>query len=68
MTKMNLFIKQKQAHRHREQTYIYQREKGWRINWEFGINRYKLQLYEVGKQQDLLYNTGNYRYVMLLYT
>ena len=28
MTQVNLFTKQKQAHRHRKQTYGYQREKG----------------------------------------
>ena len=27
MTQMNLFIKQKQTHRHRKQTYVYQRGK-----------------------------------------
>ena len=29
MIQMNLFTKQKQTHRHRKQTYDYQREKGW---------------------------------------
>ena len=36
---MKLFIKQKQIHRLRKQTYGYQREV---INWEFGINIYTL--------------------------
>ena len=40
---MNLFTKQKQTHRLREQTYGYQGE-GWRggIDWEFGTDRYTL--------------------------
>ena len=29
MIQRNLFTKQKQAHRHRKQTYSYQRVKGW---------------------------------------
>ena len=36
---MNLFTKPKQTHRHRKQTYGYQRGRGG-VNWEFGINRY----------------------------
>ena len=33
---MNLFLKQKDTHRHREQTYGYQRGKG---GWEEGLIR-----------------------------
>jgi len=40
MIQMNLFTKQKETYDNRKQTYIYQREKGERINWKFGINRY----------------------------
>ena len=43
ITQMDLFTKQKKTHRHRKQTYDYQKEKGrGGINWEFGINRYRL--------------------------
>ena len=52
MIQMNLFTKQKQAHRYRKQIYGYQRRKGWgRINWEFGISRYKLLYIKIEKQQ-----------------
>ena len=40
---MNLFTEQKQTHRHRKQTYGYQRGKRGLvggINEEYGINRY----------------------------
>ena len=37
-----LIYKMKQTHRHRKQTYGYQRGKGGGINWEYGINRYTL--------------------------
>ena len=42
LKQMNLFTKQKQTHRHRKQTYGYQRETGGGINWEFGIDIYTL--------------------------
>ena len=44
MTQMNLFTKEKPAHRHRKQTYGYQRGKGvgGGINKEFGISGYTL--------------------------
>ena len=43
---MNLFTKQKQTHRHRKQTYGYQRGTvGGGINYEFGINIYTTLLY-----------------------
>ena len=52
MIQMNLFTKQKQAHRYRKQIYGYQRRKGWgRINQEFGISRYKLLYIKIEKQQ-----------------
>ena len=43
MIQMNLFTKQKQTHRVREQTYSYQegRVRGG-IDWEFGIDMYTL--------------------------
>ena len=40
---MNLFAKQKQRHRLREQMYGYQGGKGWGgRNWETGIDTYTL--------------------------
>ena len=42
MIQMCLFIKQKQTHRRRKQTYGYQRGRGGQINQEFGISRYTL--------------------------
>ena len=58
---MNLFTKQKQTHRHRKQTYGYQREKvgGGGTNQEHGINRYTLLYIEYIGNKDLLCNTGN---------
>ena len=37
MTRMSLFVKEKQTHRHRKQTYGYQREKDGRDQFE--LNR-----------------------------
>ena len=57
---MNLFTKQKQIHRHRKQTYGYQRE-GWRgINQEFEVKIYTLLYIKQTTNKDLQYNTGNY--------
>ena len=44
MTQMNLSMKQKQIHRHIEQTCGCQREKGGGrgMDWEFGIRRCKI--------------------------
>ena len=39
---MNLYTKWKQTHRHREQTYVYQRGEGGMHIQEYGINRHKL--------------------------
>ena len=68
MIQMNLFTKQKQTHRHRKQTYGYQKKKRG-INWEFGINRYTLVLYiKQINYKDLLYSTGNYiQYLIITY-
>ena len=66
---MNLFTKQKQTHRHREQTYSYQRERaGWQINQEFGNNRYTPLYIKQINNKDLLYSTGNYiQYLVITY-
>ena len=65
---MHLFTKLKQTHRHRKQTYGYQRGKGGWINQEFGINRYTpLDIKQVNNK-DLLYSTGNYiQYIIITY-
>ena len=57
----NLFTKQKQTHRHRKQTYGYQRGNGWgRINSEFGFSRSKLLYIKQTNHQVLQDHTGNY--------
>ena len=59
---MKLFTNQKQTHRHRRQTYGYQREKGGRegINEEYGINIHAPLNIKQENNKDLLYSTGNY--------
>ena len=58
---MNLFTKQKQTHRHRKQTYGYQRGRGWSgMDWEFGISRRKLLYREWINNKVLLCGIGNY--------
>ena len=61
MTQTNLFRKQEQTHRLREQTYGYQGE-GWGrgIDWEFGIDIYTLLYLKYVINKDLLYSTGNF--------
>ena len=59
---MNLSMKQKQTHRHREQTCGCQGEGGSQggKDWEFGISRCKLLYIEWIHNRVLLYSTGNY--------
>ena len=67
---MNLSTKQKQTHRHRKQTYGYQRGKAGEggINQEFGIKRYTLLYIKQINNKDLLYSTGNYiQYPVITY-
>ena len=54
--------KQKQTHRHREQTCGCQRggRVGGGMDWEFGISRCKLLHIEWVNNKVLLYSTGNY--------
>ena len=59
MLKMNLFAKQKQRHRCREQTYGYQGGKGGGMNWEIGIDIYTLLCIKQITNENLLYSTGN---------
>ena len=56
---MNLSTKQKQTHRHREQTYGCQWG-GGRVDWEFGVSRCKLLHIEWINNKVLLYSTRNY--------
>ena len=57
MTQMNLSTKQKQTHRHREQTCGCQ---GGGEVGEFGIGRCKLLHLEWINNKVLMYSTGNY--------
>ena len=59
---MNLFTKQKQTHRQREQTCGYQGEGrgGSGMDWGFGVSRYKLLHLEWIRNEVLLYSAGNY--------
>ena len=62
MTQMNLSTKEKQTHRHREQTCGCQRgSRGGRgIDCEFGVSRCKLLHIEWVDNKVLLCSTGNY--------
>ena len=61
MTQMNLSIKQKQIHKHREQTCDCQGEGGrGEKDWEFETGRCKLLYIEWINNKVLLYSTGNY--------
>ena len=61
MTQMNLSMKQKETHRHREQTYGCQGQGcGGGMDWEFEISRCKLLYREWINNKVLLYSTGNY--------
>ena len=57
---MNLFTKQKQTHRHRKQTYGYQRGRGWGRD-KLGVWDYQIQttIYKINNKV-LLCSTGNY--------
>ena len=67
---MNLLTKQKQTHRHRKRTYVYQRRRDrGGINLEFGINKYILLYIKQVNSKDLLYSTGNYsQYLVIIYS
>ena len=56
---MNLSMKQKQTHRHREQICGYQ-ALGGGMDWEFGVSRCKLLHLEWINNRVLLHSTGNY--------
>ena len=62
MTQMNLSTKQKQTHRHREQTGGCQRGGGCGggMEWEVGVSRCKLVYIGWINNKVLLYSIGNY--------
>ena len=63
MTQMNISVKQKQTHRHREQTCCQVGERGrGGMGWEFGISRCKLSILYIEwiNNKVLLYSTGNF--------
>ena len=57
---MNLSTKQKQTHRHRKQTYGYQRGSKGGIKEELWINRYTALHIKKINNKNLLYSTENY--------
>ena len=59
MAQIILSKKQKQTHRHREQTCGYQGV-GSGMDWEFGASRCKLLHLEWISNEVLMYSTGNY--------
>ena len=62
---MNLFVKQKQTLKHREQIYGYQ---SGQVSQEFGINRYTPLYIKQVNNKDPWYSTGNYiQYLALTY-
>ena len=69
MIQMNLFTKQKQTHRHKKQTYGYQREKRkGEKNQEFEMNRYTLLYIKQINNKGLLNSTeGDVQYLVIAY-
>ena len=58
---MNLSIKQKQTHRHREQPLVAKEEgRGTGVGWKLGISGCKLLQLEWISNEVLLYSRGNY--------
>ena len=61
MTQMNLSMKQKQTHGHRQQTGGCQGGRGWRrTELEIGVSRYQLLFMEWINNKVLLYSTENH--------
>ena len=60
MSQINIPMRQKQTHRHREQTVVAKGERGGGgMDWEFRISRCKLLYREWINNKVLLYSTGN---------
>ena len=67
MAQMNLPTKQKQTHRHREQTCGCQEKGGGSaMGWEFGVNRCELLPLEWISNEILLCSTGNYVWSLMM--
>ena len=67
---MNLYTKQKEAYRHRKQTYSYQRGKGGKgvwINQSMGLTDNKI-LYIKQINKNLLFSTRNYIHYLVFTT
>ena len=61
MTQVNLSMKQRQTHRHREKFVVAKREKGWGgTEKKFGISRWKRSHGEEISNEVLPYSTGDY--------
>ena len=66
MMQMNLFTKR--SHRHRKQTYGYQRGKDGRNKLGVWDEQIHSTIYKRDKNKDLLYSTGNYiQYLVITY-
>ena len=67
MIHFNFFTKQKQTHRHRKQTYGYQRGNvGGGINEEFGTDINTVLCIKEITYKDIWYSTGNYTQYFLI--
>ena len=67
---MNLFTKQEQTHRHRKQTYGYQRGKEEGRRDKLGVWDQQIQttIYKINNNKVLLYSIGNYiQYLVINY-
>ena len=65
---MSLYTKQKHIHRHRKQTEDYWGEERGGINYQYGINSYKLPYIKQIINKDLLYSARNYiQYLVINY-
>ena len=63
---MNLFIKQKQTHRHRK-LMVTQGERGVRDKLGVWDQQIQTTIYKTGKQQGPTYSTGNYIQYLINY-
>ena len=65
---MNIFTKQKQTHRHRKHTYVYQKGKGMEGKIRsLGLTGTLLYIKQINNK-DPLYSTGNYiQYLLITY-
>ena len=62
---MNLFTEQKQTHRHRNQTYSYQKGREGGIKYSLGLT--DTTIYKINNK-DLSYSIGNYiQYLVITY-